>query len=150
MVAIGNRVNYPDRVSLPPPFSPAHFIAQDRLGALIGARFVSLEGEVCVYRYEASAAHHNPGGTLHGGALFTAMDSSQGMLVYSLVDAPQTAAATGTATIKDLAPVQRGTIQITTTLARREGRKLFLHSEAVDDAGTLVAVLDEIWIAIVR
>jgi acyl-CoA thioesterase len=125
--------------------TPEQFVANDGLGALVGARFVSLNDGVCVYEYEPRAAHHNPGGMLHGGALYTVMDSSQGMLVYSLVQ-PPTVAASGTATIKYLAPVRHGRIVVTTTLAKSEGRKLFVHSEAVDEAGVMVAVLDEIWI----
>ena len=124
------------------------FVANDRLGALIGAQFVSLSPEACVYEYEATPEHFNPGGILHGGALFTAMDSSQGMFVFSLLDPSYRGAATGTATIKYLAPVREGTIRIRTTLTNREGRKLFVHSEAVDKAGTTVAILDEIWIAL--
>jgi uncharacterized protein (TIGR00369 family) len=125
--------------------TPEGFVAKDRLGVHMGARFVSLNDGVCVYDYEANDAHFNPGGMLHGGALYVVMDSSQGMLVYSLVKAPEIA-ATGTATIKYLAPVRRGRIVVTTTLAKREGRKLFIHSEATDEQGTAVAVLDEVWI----
>jgi uncharacterized protein (TIGR00369 family) len=126
-------------------FTPQRFVENDRLGALVGARFVSLNDAVCTYEYEARDAHHNPGGMLHGGALYTVMDSSQGMLVYSQVQ-PLSVAASGTATIKYLAPVRRGRIVVTTTLAKREGRKLFVHSEAVDEEGVVVAVLDEVWI----
>lgn len=130
------------------PFSPEAFVANDRLGALLGLKFVSLSHDTCIYEYEAEEGHHNPGGTLHGGALFTAMDTSQGMLVFSRLTPPHSVAATGTATIKYLAPVHRGTIRIQSTLERWEGRKLFVHSEATDAAGTRVAVLDEIWITL--
>jgi uncharacterized protein (TIGR00369 family) len=127
--------------------SPEQFFAGDRLGALLGARFVSLHGEVCVYEYEAAPSHYNPGDMLHGGALYTVMDSSQGMLAYSLMQPPMVA-VTGTATIKYLAPVRRGRVVVTTRVANREGRKLFLRSEAVDDSGTTVAILDEVWITV--
>jgi uncharacterized protein (TIGR00369 family) len=132
----------------PQPFDIQKFIANDRLGALLGARFVSLTPEECRYEYEAGEGHFNPGGTLHGGALFTVMDTSQGMFVFSLLDASFRVAATGTATIKYLAPVREGRVLVRTTLVKREGRKLFVHSDAVDAEGTAVAVLDEIWIAI--
>ena len=129
-------------------FSPEQFVAGDRLGALLGARFLSLTPGECRYEYEAGDDHFNPGGILHGGALFTVMDSSQGMLVFALLEPPYTRVATGTATIKYLAPVRGGKICIRTTVSKREGRKFFVHSEAVDEKGTTVAVLDEIWIAI--
>ena len=85
---------------------------------------------------------------MHGGALFTAMDSSQGMLVFSLLDTSDQVGATGTATIKYLAPVRKGKILIRTRLTGRERRKLFVRSEAFTPEGTAVAVLDEIWISI--
>ncbi|HZN66507.1 MAG TPA: PaaI family thioesterase [Tepidisphaeraceae bacterium] len=129
-------------------FSPEDFVASDRMGALVGARFVSVTPEECVYEYEASEDHINPAGTLHGGALFTVMDSSQGMLVYRLLEPPYRRALTGTATVKYLAPVRRGRIVVRTTLAGRERRKLFVHSDAIDGKGTVVATLDEIWIAV--
>jgi uncharacterized protein (TIGR00369 family) len=124
------------------------FIAGDRLGALLGARFVSLNSDECRYEYDAVPEHLNPNGTLHGGALFTVMDSSQGMLVHWLLDENHRAAATGTATIKYLAPVRSGKVTVRTWMTRREGRKLFLSSEALDASGKQVAVLDEIWIAL--
>ena len=129
-------------------FSLDGFLASDRLGALLGARFVSLTPQECVYEYEAAPAHFNPARILHGGALFTVMDSSQGLLVFALIQPPYHRALTGTATVKYLAPVRGGKVIVRTTLARREGRKLFVHSEAVDDNATTVAVMDGIWIAV--
>lgn len=129
-------------------FSLEYFVSRDKLGALLGARFVSLTPQECVYEYEAADEHFNPAGILHGGALFTVMDSSQGMLAWTLVEPPYRMAVTGTATIKYLAPVRGGKVLVRTTVERREGRKLFLHSEAVDENGTTVATLDEIWIAV--
>jgi uncharacterized protein (TIGR00369 family) len=129
-------------------FSPEEFVARDRLGTLLGARFISVTPEQCLYEYEASPSHFNPVDTLHGGALFTVMDSSQGMLVHALLNPPYRRALTGTATIKYLAPVRGGKVLVRTTLARREGRKLFVHSDAVDHKGVTVATLDEIWIAV--
>jgi uncharacterized protein (TIGR00369 family) len=129
-------------------FSPEAFVARDRLGALLGARFVSVTPEQCLYEYEAPESHFNPVDILHGGALFTVMDSSQGMLVHALLTPSRRRALTGTATIKYLAPVRGGKILVRTTLARREDRKLFVHSDAVDQNGATVATLDAIWIAV--
>ena len=103
--------------SAPRPFSPEPFLARDKLGTLLGARFVSLTPEACLYEYEAAEDHFNPAGTLHGGALFTVMDSSQGMLVFSLLEPPYRRALTGTATVKYLAPVRGGKVRVRTTLA---------------------------------
>src|SRR5678816_2590838 len=124
------------------------FATTDRLGALLGARFVSLTSEECRYDYDAVPEHYNPNGTLHGGALFTVMDTSQGMLVHWVLDENYRAAATGTATIKYLAPVRSGRVAIRTRMTKRDGRKLFVFSEALDASGKQLAVLDEIWIAL--
>ncbi len=134
----------------PEMFSPQGFVANDRMGGLLGARFVSLRSDECLYEYEVQEGHFNPGGTLHGGALFTVMDTSQGMLVFSLIEPPYRTVATGTATMKYLAPVRAGRVSIRTTIAKREGRKFFVHSEAIDQNGTVVAILDEVCIAVTR
>jgi uncharacterized protein (TIGR00369 family) len=126
------------------------FLSGDRLGALLGARFVSLTADECRYEYEARPEHFNPNGILHGGALYGAMDSSQGMLVMALLQGSPHFAATGTATIKYLAPVRSGKVAIRTVVTGREGRKIFVRSEAVDEAGKTVALLEEIWITLAR
>lgn len=128
----------------------ANFVRNDGLGAVVGARFVSLSDTECVYEYYAKPGHHNPNRILHGGALFTAMDSSQGMFVCSFESEFAGPPATGTATIKFLAPVSSGRILIRTTLSRREGRKLFVHTDATDETGKTVATMDEVWIYLLR
>ena len=124
------------------------FVAKDRLGALLGARFISLSAKECRYEYEPTPEHYNPNGILHGGVLFSIMDTSQGLFVHSFLEEDYRAAATGTATIRYLAPVRSGKISIRTWMTRREGRKLFIASEARDGNGRQVAALDEVWIAI--
>jgi uncharacterized protein (TIGR00369 family) len=127
----------------------AFFLANDQLGAHMGARFVSLTETECIYEYEVTPKHFNPGGILHGGALYAVMDSCQGMLMHYVIDHSFKSAATGTATIKYLAPVQIGKIRVHTTIGERQNRKYFLSSVATDESGKDVAVLDEIWIGIV-
>lgn len=124
------------------------FVKHDEMGRLLGGRFISLTSDECIYEYDVSPKHLNPNGILHGGALYTVMDSSQGMLVHADLDPAFKAGATGTATIKYLAPVTSGTIRIHTKISRREGRKVFVESSAVDSNGVAVAHLDEIWIMI--
>lgn len=124
------------------------FVENDRLGALVGAKFVSLNSDECVYEYEVSKEHFNPNGILHGGALYTVMDTSQGMFLHFILDEIYQAGATGTATVKYLAPLRSGKITIRTKLTSREGRKYFIRSEATDASGAVVATLDEVCIAI--
>jgi hypothetical protein len=77
------------------------------------------------------------------------MDSSQGAFVHFILDEKFRAAATGTSTIRYEAPVKEGVIRIRTWLKGQEGRKLFVRSEARNEAGTLMAGLEEIWIALI-
>lgn len=134
------------------PKDPAAYLAKfaelDKMGALVGARAISISSEECIFEYDVRPEHFNPNGILHGGALYTVMDSSQGVFVHFDLDESFKAAATGTATIKYLAPVRSGRIKIRTWMKGREGRKLFVNSTATDENGKDVAVLEEIWIAI--
>jgi uncharacterized protein (TIGR00369 family) len=126
----------------------AFFLANDRFGALFNAKYISLSDVECVYEYEVSQDHFNPGGILHGGALYGVMDSCQGMLMHYALDESFKTAVTGTASIKYLAPVLEGTIRIRTHITDRQNRKFFVNSTATDANGKDVAVLDEIWIGI--
>ncbi len=125
------------------------FAERDQLGALLGGKMISLNHEECVYEYTASPAHYNPNKILHGGALYSVMDSSQGAFVHFILEPKFSCAATGTATIRYEAPVREGVIQIRTWLKSQEGRKLFVSSEARAKGGGVVATLEEVWIAII-
>lgn len=124
------------------------FIEHDRLGALLRAKFVSLTDEECTYEYVVDKEHYNPRGILHGGALFTVMDSSQGMLMHYVLSDEFKAAATGTATIKYLKPLREGTVRVRTVLEKRDERKHYLKSIAYDADGEEVAMLEEVFIGI--
>ena len=124
------------------------FAKKDRFGSLLGCKFVAVSKTECIYEYEPREEHFNPNGILHGGALFSAMDSSQGAFVHFILDPIYQYAATGTATIRFQAPVLKGTIRIRTWLKQIERRKLFIWSSAFDGQSKEVATLEEIWIAI--
>jgi uncharacterized protein (TIGR00369 family) len=124
------------------------FSKRDGLGTLLGCKFLSISSQECIYEYEARPEHYNPNGNLHGGALFSAMDSSQGAFIHYILESKYKYAATGTATVRFLAPVQEGTLRIRTWLKGTERRKMFVSSTAVDQSGNEVATLEEIWIAI--
>lgn len=125
-----------------------HFEENDRLGTVFGCKFVSINEEECFYEYEVSREHFNPNGTLHGGTLFSVMDSCQGAFIHFILEDIYKYAATGTATIRYKAPVLEGKIKIRTWLVEKLNRKLILCSSAVNDSGIEVATLEEIWIAI--
>lgn len=126
------------------------FQALDRFGSLLGGRPVALNGEECIYEYEVSPEHYNPNGILHGGALYSVMDSSQGIFVHFILEDSYKFAATGTATVKYLAPLTAGKIRVRTWLKGRERRKIFVSSSATDESGREVATLEEIWIAALK
>lgn len=123
------------------------FAENDKLGSLLGAKLLSISAEECLCEYVVSPSHFNPNGILHGGALYAAMDSSQGAFVHFILDPAFQAAATGTATIRYEAPLREGKIQIRTWLKGQERRKIYVNSEARDANGRVVATLEEIWIA---
>lgn len=125
----------------------AAFESSDRLGRVVGAKCISLSESRCIYEYQASSEHYNPNALLHGGALFTVMDSSQGMFMHYILDERFDCAVTGTATVRYEKSVGEGTVEVRTFLDRREGRKYVLRSEA-RQSGQRVATLDEIWIAL--
>ena len=120
------------------------------MGATLGARLVSIDNSECIFEYDVKPDHFNPGGILHGGALFTVMDSSQGAFVHFTLDERFHAAVTGTATVKYLEAVRSGTIRIRTWLKERQGRKIFVSSDARNAQGVVVATLEEIWLAFAK
>ena len=125
----------------------AKFHQLDAMAKLLGAKAIQVDETECLYEYSVRPEHFNPNGVLHGGALYTIMDSSQGAFLHFILDASFAHAFTGTSTIRYEAPVTDGVIQIRTWLKGREGRKYFVSSEAKRADGTTVARLEEIWIA---
>ena len=123
------------------------FEKTDRLGALFGNKMISISKDECLCEYQVSPEHFNPNGILHGGALYSVMDSSEGAFVHFTLDEKFKYAATGTSTIKYKAPVTSGKIRIRTWLKEIQNRKLFVCSSATDESGLEVAQLEEIWIA---
>ncbi len=136
-------------------YDPTQYIKRfqemDSLGSIFKSEVVSISDEECIVEYEASPNHYNPNGVLHGGALYSVMDSSQGAYVHFWLDRETYKfAATGTATIKYLAPIFKGKVKIRTWLKEQKDRKIYVNSEAFDDSGKKVATLEEIWIATLK
>jgi len=124
-----------------------HFEQKDRMGSLFKMKITEVNAQECLCEYTVQEAHFNPNGILHGGALYTVMDSSQGAFIHLNLDPQFKYAATGTATIKYLAPVREGKVLIRTWFKEIQGRKHFVSSEAKNEKGDVLATLEEIWIA---
>jgi uncharacterized protein (TIGR00369 family) len=125
-----------------------NFKDRDKLGSLLGCKPISISNQECIYEYEVNENHFNPNGTLHGGTLFTVMDTCQGAFIHFILDPAYKFAATGTASIRYLAPVRSGKIFVKTTLLEWNKRKYVLSSTAKDEGDKIVATLEETWIAI--
>ncbi len=127
-----------------------HFQNNDRLGAFFGYSVISLSKESCLIEYEVKQEHFNPNGILHGGALFTVMDSSQGAFMHYILEDSYAYAATGTASIRYFLPLKEGKIRIRTSLKERNRRKYIIESIALTESDKTAAVLEEIWIAVLK
>ena len=127
-----------------------HFQNNDRLGAFFGYSVISLSKESCLIEYQVKQEHFNPNGTLHGGALFTVMDSSQGAFIHYILEDSYAYGATGTATIRYFLPLKAGKIRIRTSLKERNHRKYIVESTALTEEDKTAAVLEEIWIAVLK
>lgn len=127
-----------------------HFQNNDRLGAFFGYCVISLSKESCLIEYQVKQEHFNPNGTLHGGALFTVMDSSQGAFIHYILEDSYAYGATGTATIRYFLPLKAGKIRIRTSLKERNHRKYIVESTALTEEDKTAAVLEEIWIAVLK
>ena len=124
-----------------------YFEKNDKLGSLFKMKITKVDEQECLCEYTVQEAHFNPNGILHGGALYSVMDSSQGAFIHINLGSQFKYAATGTATIKYLAPAREGKVLIRTWFKEIQGRKHFLNSEARNEKGDLLATLEEIWIA---
>ena len=127
-----------------------YFLSNDKLGSLFGYQIIFISKEECIIEYESKKEHNNPNGMLHGGALFTVMDSGQGAFIHYILDEKYKFGAIGTATIRYLAPVTVGKIKVKTWLKEQVKRKFVICSTAIDESGKEVATLEEIWIALLK
>jgi uncharacterized protein (TIGR00369 family) len=82
----------------------------------------------------------NPNGFLHGGVLFSAMDSSMGsILMKSLPEGER--CATIEAKINFISALSEGIVRVETRVVHRGGRIAVLESKARDSTGKLAAIM---------
>jgi uncharacterized protein (TIGR00369 family) len=129
-------------------FDAEAFQRADRLAQLVGHRPESVAAGNVVYVFDVGPRHHNPNGVMHGGALFAAMDSSQGAAIYSLPDFSGKRATVAEANIRFKKAFVDGRITIRTSIAKRAKKLLYVVSEALDQDGGTIAVLEGTWMIV--
>lgn len=86
---------------------------------------------------EVDSRHLNPHGVVHGGVLFTMVDTAMGAATMSLVAADELCASTEVR-IRFLRPVRVGRLEASAEVTHRSGRTVDLESRVKND-GKLVA-----------
>ena len=96
------------------------------------------EGSVTL-RCEATPAHANLHGTVHGGVIATLADTAAGLAVRSAMSDPGGAHASAHLDVQYLAPATSGVLRATGRVVKLGGRLAFAEATVVDDAGETLA-----------
>ena len=97
--------------------------------------------EVCRVRFPVADMLRNPQGSLHGGAMASAMDISMGHLVNKVAGP----GATIEMKIQFLRPVMDGEVTCEGRFVRRGRNLSFMESRLTTDDGTLAALATATW-----
>jgi acyl-CoA thioesterase len=112
--------------------------AQVPYARLLGLEFVRAERGAATFALEAREELTRMGGILHGGAIFSLLDSAAAFAVLTLLE-PEANTVTVDLTVHFLRPVSAGRIEATARVLRRGRRVAILSVEASDQTGALVA-----------
>lgn len=107
--------------------------------AAVGIRDLWFEAGRSRCSIDVEERHHNPGGILHGGVLFTIADAGMGAAVFSTLDARERTTAVEVQ-IRFLRPVIRGRLTAESAVVHRGERIATTRAEITDEGGRLVAV----------
>lgn len=107
-------------------------------GELIGLRITEYGEGRAVAAIETGARHHNPNAVVHGGVLFSLVDTSMGGALRSLLSDKEIS-ATIEIQIRYLKAVRDGVVTAETRVIQKGKRIAQLESEVRDAAGTLLA-----------
>lgn len=105
---------------------------------LLGMEFVGVERGAATFALEAREELTRMGGILHGGAIFSLLDSAAAFAVLTLLE-PGSNTVTVDLTVHFLRPVSTGRIEARARILRRGRRVAILSVEANDQSGALVA-----------
>ncbi len=100
--------------------------------------FVTAERGAATFALEAREELTRMGGILHGGAIFSLLDSAAAFAVLTLLE-PGSDTVTVDLTLHFLRPVSTGRIEARARVLRRGRRVAILSVEATDQTGALVA-----------
>ena len=96
------------------------------------------DGSHAIYKLQVTSDLLNPHGLLHGGAIYTMIDTSMGGATMGTLPVGE-ACATIEIKVSYLAAVRGGTLTCDTSVLKKGRNVVFLESRVTDDAGKLVA-----------
>lgn len=108
------------------------------LAEFLGMSIETVEPGVARAVAEATATHHNPHGFVHGGVLFTMVDTSMGAATMSTLG-EGLRCSTIELHLRFLRPVVEGRIEVVTTVVKPGRRIVHLESKVTDQHGRLIA-----------
>ena len=90
-------------------------------------------------RFDATPAHANLHGTVHGGVIATLLDTAAGLAVRSAMADPGGAHASVHLDVQYLAPAGTGTLRARGHVVKLGGRLAFTEATVADAAGEVLA-----------
>lgn len=105
---------------------------------LLGLEFVSAERGSAAFALEAREELLRMGGILHGGAVFSLLDTAAAFAVHTILE-PDDRTVTVDMTVHFLRPFGSGRLQAGARVLRSGRRIAFLNVEATDSTGVLIA-----------
>lgn len=103
----------------------------------VGLELISLDPEGCTMQLEITAQHFNTTARVHGGVIFTLLDSAMGAAVYARLDAHE-ATATIECKINYTRAVTGGVVECRAKVVHAGTRTMVVDGEVWQD-GALVA-----------
>ncbi|WP_304639200.1 PaaI family thioesterase [Pseudomonas sp.] len=104
---------------------------------LLGLEFESIERGLCVLRLKVTEEHFNSGQRVHGGVIFSLLDSAMGAAAFSVLE-PHETTATVEAKINYTRAVTGGDLECTGKVVHAGTRTVVVDGEIWQD-GALVA-----------
>jgi acyl-CoA thioesterase len=107
--------------------------------ALVGLEPITFEDGRCVFEVTVQPHHMNPYGVVHGGLLYSLVDTAMGAALLTRLE-PQERCATLEIKINYLAPALRGRLRCVASLVERTRRIAVLEARVSEADARLLAV----------